>query len=410
MWLKALNSSVICEVTGKERTMSKERVMPKERVIPKENRVTTSIKGVRLYFLFLLILSVSAILFVKNDYFLYKEPIGKVISITEAKGSPQTDISGNTEASTRQYITVQLMNGPSKGERLQLTNEYTYTGAFDTKVLPAQELFLHFTTNENGVREVSIGEYKRDLHLTYILLLFIGFMLLIGRRKGITSLLSIILNILLLILAIALYGRGIPILLIATSLMVLYIFFSMVLLCGWNRKSWIAGLSTFASTGVAVLLALLTYRLLGGSGVHFEVMEFNVGNFEQIYLAQIMIGTLGGAMDISVTIVSAVSEMLRVNPSSPLSTIRSSAGVIGNDIMGSMANTLVMAYLSGAFPTGVLLLCNNVTLPDFISFYLNLELIRALVGSIAIVLSIPFAIELSARILKWHPLKEEVSE
>lgn len=367
--------------------------------IKAESKAKQALLRTGIYTLLLFFLFLGLILFVKNDYGLYSSPIGKVISITEARGETLTDISGNNENSTKQHITLKLMNGIHKGEKIQLTNDYTYTGAFDSKVIMGQDLFIGYSTNDAGVQEASITEFKRDVYLVYILLIFSSLMILVGRKKGLATLLSIFLNILLLYFAINLYIGGINIVLISVITAVIYIALSMLIICGPNRKSLVSGICTLVSTGLAILLALLCFKLTGGSGLHFEVMEFNIGNYEQVYLSQIIIGTLGGAMDIAVTIASAVFEMYRVNPEVDLPTIRKSAKVIGIDIMGTMANTLVLAYMSGAFPTGILLLCNNVQFADFITFYLNLEIIRALVGSIAIVLSIPITIELSARLI-----------
>ena len=362
------------------------------------------------YTLLLFLLFLGLILFVKNDYAFYTTPIGKVMAITEARGEILTDISGNNENSIKQHITLKLMNGINKGQLVHLTNDYTYTGAFDSKVLLGQDLFIGYSTNENGVQEPSISEYKRDIYLVYILLIFSFFMLLIGRKKGLASLLSIFLNILILYFAINLYIGGINLVLISVITAFIYIALSMLIICGPTQKSLISGICTLVSTGLAVLLALLCFKVTSGNGLHFEVMEFNIGNYEQVYLAQIIIGTLGGAMDIAVTIASAVFEMYRVNPDVDLPAIRKSAKVIGIDIMGTMANTLVLAYMSGAFPTGILLLCNGIQFSDFISFYLNLEIIRALVGSIAIVLSIPITIELSARLIHRFQQRKVVEE
>ncbi|WP_146752459.1 YibE/F family protein, partial [Clostridium beijerinckii] len=76
------------------------------------------------------------------------------------------------------------------------------------------------------------------------------------------------------------------------------------------------------------------------------------------------------------------------------------------DIMGTMSNTLVFAYLSGSMPIILLLLRNGLPITYIININLSLEFMRALIGSIGIVLSIPITIFTSIAILKKHKIGE----
>ncbi|SQB11979.1 YibE/F family protein [Clostridium beijerinckii] len=74
--------------------------------------------------------------------------------------------------------------------------------------------------------------------------------------------------------------------------------------------------------------------------------------------------------------------------------------------MGTMSNTLVFAYLSGSMPIILLLLRNGLPITYIININLSLEFMRALIGSIGIVLSIPITIFTSIAILKKHKIGE----
>ena len=60
-----------------------------------------------------------------------------------------------------------------------------------------------------------------------------------------------------------------------------------------------------------------------------------------------------------------------------------------------MANILIFAYISGSIPMIILWLKNGYSIFNIINYHLSLEIIRALTGSIGIVISIPITIYIS---------------
>ena len=79
---------------------------------------------------------------------------------------------------------------------------------------------------------------------------------------------------------------------------------------------------------------------------------------------------------------------------------------IGKDIMGTMSNTLVFAYISGSIPMILLLLKNGYSTLNIINFNISLEIIRALTGSIGIVISIPVTLYISVILLRRNKIGE----
>ena len=111
-------------------------------------------------------------------------------------------------------------------------------------------------------------------------------------------------------------------------------------------------------------------------------------------------------MDIAISISSAIKELYDKNPNIERKALIKSSREIGQDIMGTMANTLVFAYLSGSIPTILLLLRNGMPITYIININLSLEFMRAIAGSIGIVLSIPITMYTSILILKNHKIGE----
>lgn len=101
-------------------------------------------------------------------------------------------------------------------------------------------------------------------------------------------------------------------------------------------------------------------------------------------------------MDIAITIISSLYELYGKNKDISLKALKASGMEIGKDIMGAMTNVLFFAYVSGSIPMILLYLKNGSALGYTLSMNLSLELTRALVGSIGIVLTIPISIYIAA--------------
>jgi uncharacterized membrane protein len=113
-------------------------------------------------------------------------------------------------------------------------------------------------------------------------------------------------------------------------------------------------------------------------------------NLQAIIFASIIIGAMGAIMDVAMSISSALSEIKRQSPEITSKGLLSSGITIGKDILGTMSNTLVLAYIGSALSTVILLTVSDASL----LFLLNremivVEILQALVGSFGIFFAIP---------------------
>jgi uncharacterized membrane protein len=155
-----------------------------------------------------------------------------------------------------------------------------------------------------------------------------------------------------------------------------------------------------------MLITMVVIWITKANGIHYEEMEFLTRPPEQIFIIEVLIGTLGGIMDIAITISSAIKELYDKNPDMGIKRMIQSGMEIGKDIMGTMANTLVFAYISGSIPMILLWLKNGIPIFNIINININLELIRAFTGSIGIVLSIPITLYISVLLLRNNKIGE----
>jgi uncharacterized membrane protein len=196
-----------------------------------------------------------------------------------------------------------------------------------------------------------------------LLIIFITLLIAIGGERGIKSLVSIFLNILILSgLLIFITWRFHP--LILTFLASLLI--SNVTLFYQNGKNAKTLASFFSVILVVVLLIGLTYVLgyeakIGGLSemIADEALSFGIStdihiNMFYIAIAMIITGLMGAAMDTSIAISSAVYEVYRNNRQLNRKDLYQSGIQIGKDILGTTINTLYFAYIGGGMSLFIL--------------------------------------------------------
>lgn len=109
-----------------------------------------------------------------------------------------------------------------------------------------------------------------------------------------------------------------------------------------------------------------------------------------IIFAAIIIGAMGAIMDVAMDISSSLNELRTNIPDISSARLIKSGFNIGRDVMGTMANTLVLAYIGSSLSTTLLLVAYNVTFVELMNMELIVvELLQALVGSIGMLMAIP---------------------
>ena len=119
--------------------------------------------------------------------------------------------------------------------------------------------------------------------------------------------------------------------------------------------------------------------------------------YQLVFLAGMFIGSLGAVMDVAISISAALFELYRKNPDISIQKLKASGIAIGKDIMGTMTNILLFAYVSGAMPILILYIKNYSPLGFTLSINLSLNLQEHLLeGS---VLFSPFQLDCTYRFL-----------
>ncbi len=342
--------------------------------------------------LFLIILlSISAIVFVYNDDFLYSKTIMKITNIETI----ETDVSSNPLGLEEEHYTKEISgiitNGTHKGEKLTLDYEETFSSVVTDKYRVGDKVFV--VSNE-------IDDLKRDFYLVILASVFVLFMFLVGQYRGLLAILSVIFNSLVFYFGLILYQNHMNLTLICIVESIIFMFSSLFIANGINKKSMVAILSTFVSMTVLFILTFVLIKCIDYSGINFNEISFITVPYADVILPGLFIGALGAVMDVAITIASSIGELIEKDSKISAKALNKSGKEIGKDIMSTMINVLFFTYLCSGLPVFVLAIRNGFSIFNYISTNFSLELTRFLVGSIGIVMTIPISIFIAIKILK----------
>jgi uncharacterized membrane protein len=259
----------------------------------------------------------------------------------------------------------------------------------------------------------SISNYDRSTLIIILVGIFVLLLLLLGGKKGLTAILGLFFTVLSIwFMLIPMMLKGFPVIPSAVLLVSITAVVSLILLNGFSQKTFCAIIGCIGGVSFAGAIAYL-------AGIITPLGGFNMIEAEELVLrasdsglqirgllvSGILIAALGAVMDISLTITSAVYEIHQLNPKTNWQSLFKSGLNIGRDAMGTMANTLILAF-AGAFLNTLILfrVYDYPALQVFNSDMMTVEIVQGLAGSIGIVLTVPLVAILSAMLFSKKSL------
>lgn len=323
----------------------------------------------------------------------------KVERIVERKVDEYTLAEQATLTNTTITFTAKALQGERTGQTVYGVQAIDSMFAMQQKeVAPGDVILIQHHNDSQYGAEYMLMEFVRTDGLWLLGLVLMIFLVVFGRVQGVNTILSLVLTVLSLFAVLvpaALSGQnlyawslGLCAFIIVMTLLVIY---------GVSQKSICAAIGCFSGVLACALLVLIMDRVLGLTGVVDEEAMFltmlqNPVDLKAITFASIVVGAVGAIMDVAISISSALNE---IHVKAPKETWRGLVGsgiTIGRDMMGTMANTLVLAYIGSSFSTTLLLVSYSDSLTELMNReVIIVEILQALVGSFGILLTIPLA-------------------
>lgn len=344
------------------------------------------------FFTVLIFFIVFLVLFIwtNNNYNIYKSTIAKVISLENVYDKTEKGTNDIEEKYYIQTMVVKVKNGQYKGKQITLKNSYSSSMLMNEKYKKGDDLFISINENSSELSGSIIG-LKRDKFIVLLIGFFVIALVAVAGRFGIFTLCTLIANIVAFIYFIKLYVSGKDFMLINVLMIIFFSVVTLLILGGFSRKNIGAILSTLITT--FLIFALYKISLAYTGDLHYELMDYIAGpnDLENIFLSGVLVGCLGAVMDVSITVNSAVNELVNAAKSITLKQLIKSIREIGHDIMGTMINVLMFSYIGGSLSIVILKIINGYNFQRLIQFDISFEIIRFLVGAIGIVSAVPIS-------------------
>ena len=224
------------------------------------------------------------------------------------------------------------------------------------------ELFVSIDTKEETGLTGTIKDVKRDKNILIVTWIFIFVLLIVGKKQGLFSIISLAVNAVILSYALDIYvnNPNVSLLLICGICVILFTVFSLLLVNGNNEKTYAAIIATLLGTFISLFIAYLVLWITSENGLRYEEMQFLTHPYRTVFMAGLFIGSLGAVMDVAITMSSSIFELYEKDNDIPVKALKKSGLDIGKDIMGTMTNILFFAYISGSIPV-IILYLKNVT-------------------------------------------------
>ena len=335
-----------------------------------------------------------------TSHFVRAKVVSLIINNTQADETTEGLLRGSQE------VIVEVTSGQFKGKQYQTSNYMSMLFNINCKEGTRVIVRLDPRSEDEGY-SAFIYSYDRTWILLGLFIIFALSLVVIGRGKGAMSLLSLVFILISVVgILFPLIEYGFPAILVTILIVFYTTVFTFVLIDGINKKIISAALGTLSGVVIASVFAAIAGALSHISGFQTNEAEelLLIGTdhgmkLKGLFTAGILIASLGAVMDVAMSIASAIHELHEVNEKMTAIELFRSGMNIGRDAMGTMANTLILAFAGSSFTLLLLIYYYNISFTQLMNTdMVAREVIQGLSGSIGIVLTVPIVAILSARI------------
>ena len=270
---------------------------------------------------------------------------------------------------------------------------------------------------ESGVQEYQLLGFDRINSYYLIVSLFILTVVAVTGMRGVRSMLSLAVSLgIIVYIIVPLTLRGSDPVLVASAVGIAMFAVLIYLTNGFNKLSTI----TIGGASVGILATIITTLLFSSLvnltgfgeeevGILASILESDF-DLLGVVRAGFILGVLGVVDDASVSQVHTVAELIKhSHGKANRNEIFKSAMKVGSSHIGSLINTLFLAYVASSFALFILVSQADETLIDILSSeFIAEEIVRTVVGSLGLVLSIPASTYLACWLIKPEDVEGEL--
>ncbi len=318
----------------------------------------------------------------------------RVIRITDCVTS---NVSGENEFVTV-YFKAQALNTDLRGKTLDVIQDIDKSYAFSPRQVEQDDKILVEGYTQDGVTQYYFGDFVRITPLLWLLVIFCILVIVFSKMQGLKTVISLgftCLSVFIVLIPAILNGHNIYFWSIAVCVFITVMTLSII--SGFNMKSLCAGIGCVCGVLCSGIIVLIMDAFLSMTGLLeeesiylYQLYPDNPINLKAIIFAMIIVGAVGAVMDVSMSISSSLYELRLKSPDIKPGELMKSGFTIGRDMMGTMANTLVLAYIGSSLTCVLLMVSYNANIEQVINKEVIVaEILQALAGSMGMLLTLP---------------------
>lgn len=318
----------------------------------------------------------------------------RVLAITQDNSIIDKDVENVRKGS--QDLKLEILTGRYKGN-ISFVRNY-FSALYNVNVSVGDKVCVRIDTTEKGVYSVSIYNYNRIPLIAGLVVLFLAALVIVGGVKGLKAFAGLAYTfvcVMFILLPLTLKGYnaiGLTAIILFVTTLVCFL-----LIGGISEKSLVAETGCMLGVLAAFLVGIIAQKIGGVTTFQMDEAEalllvkstFAL-KMRGLFVAGILISSVGAVMDVSMSIASALFEIREHGNGLTFSELFKSGMNVGKDAMGTMANTLVLAYAGSALNMMVLIYSYGVSFRQLLcTDFVAIELIYAVSGSIGIICTVP---------------------
>lgn len=320
---------------------------------------------------------------------------GKII---EVKGTKE--VKTGTVVDRVQEVKVEIIDGEYIGEEF----DTTYTLSYDIagKIMAYEldvgdKVLVQLSEDSEGNVTATVQDVVRSGYIIGMFIVFLLSIVLVGGKKGIKAILGLLYTIVLIYLIMIkgiFKGDNAIISSIGTSMLV--ILGTFIIIGGFNKKITTAAIGTLGGVVSAGIMALIFNHLAKMSGACEDAIQLSVSmstinfDFRDLLFAGIIVSALGACMDVGMSIASSLDEIKMKKSDITWTELFKSGMNIGRDVIGTMTNTLILAYVGSSLTLILLFMACNMNIVEILNKETIAEqVISAIAGSMGVIYTVP---------------------
>jgi uncharacterized membrane protein len=300
------------------------------------------------------------------------------------------------------YFEARITRGERRGDIVTATQYISEMFLVNERqVSPRDRIFVVFNEWDESY---DFGAYARLNYIIILGIVFLALVFIFGRKKGFNAIVALgftFMAVFAVFVPAILAGRSIHFMTILVCVFV--IVSTLLIVIGANKKALAAMLGCFGgvfAAGVLMMIMDVALRLTGALDTETEMLVLlpNAIDLRALIFAGVILGAVGAIMDVAMSISSSLWELREAGGVSDFKSIVRSGINIGKDILGTMLNTLILAYIGASLSLILMITAHTTSFTALFNMEMIIvELLRALVGSFGMLLTIP----LTASICGW---------